>query len=54
MTGGAGFIGSTYARLFADEHEIVVLDKLTYAGRPRERPGRRRSWWSAASRTETS
>ena len=33
VTGGAGFIGSTYARLFADEHELVVLDKLTYAGR---------------------
>ncbi len=33
VTGGAGFIGSTYARLFAGEHELVVLDKLTYAGR---------------------
>jgi dTDP-glucose 4,6-dehydratase len=33
VTGGAGFIGSTYARLFQSEHEIVVLDKLTYAGR---------------------
>jgi dTDP-glucose 4,6-dehydratase len=33
VTGGAGFIGSTYARLFRSEHEIVVLDKLTYAGR---------------------
>ena len=33
VTGGAGFIGSTYVRLFADAHEVVVLDKLTYAGR---------------------
>ncbi|MEA2365562.1 MAG: dTDP-glucose 4,6-dehydratase, partial [Thermoleophilaceae bacterium] len=33
MTGGAGFIGSTYVRLFGEEHQIVVLDKLTYAGR---------------------
>ncbi|HWC08441.1 MAG TPA: dTDP-glucose 4,6-dehydratase, partial [Solirubrobacterales bacterium] len=28
-----GFIGSTYVRLFQGDHEIVVLDKLTYAGR---------------------
>jgi dTDP-glucose 4,6-dehydratase len=33
VTGAAGFIGSTYVRLFGGEHEIVVLDKLTYAGR---------------------
>jgi dTDP-glucose 4,6-dehydratase len=33
VTGGAGFIGSTYVRLFKGDHEIVVLDKLTYAGR---------------------
>src|SRR5918992_2409367 len=33
VTGGAGFIGSTYVRLFRDRHEILVLDKLTYAGR---------------------
>ncbi len=33
VTGGAGFIGSTYVRLVAGEHEVVVLDKLTYAGR---------------------
>ena len=33
VTGAAGFIGSTYARLAAEEHEVVVLDKLTYAGR---------------------
>ncbi len=38
MTGGAGFIGSTYARLLADEHDVVVLDKLTYAGRPENVP----------------
>ena len=33
MTGAAGFIGSTYARLVAGEHDVTVLDKLTYAGR---------------------
>jgi dTDP-glucose 4,6-dehydratase len=34
VTGAAGFIGSTYARLaVAEGHEVAVLDKLTYAGR---------------------
>ena len=36
VTGGAGFIGSNFARHLAarrPEWEIVVLDKLTYAGR---------------------
>ena len=33
VTGAAGFIGSTYARLVAGEHDVRVLDKLTYAGR---------------------
>jgi dTDP-glucose 4,6-dehydratase len=35
VAGGAGFIGSTFARLRAREHgdDVVVLDKLTYAGR---------------------
>ncbi len=36
VTGGAGFIGSTYVRVHLAAHpddEIVVLDKLTYAGR---------------------
>jgi len=35
VTGGAGFIGSNYVRYALDHHpewEIVVLDKLTYAG----------------------
>ncbi len=37
VAGGAGFIGSTYVRRHLAENpddEIVVLDKLTYAGRP--------------------
>ncbi|HYF77466.1 MAG TPA: dTDP-glucose 4,6-dehydratase [Symbiobacteriaceae bacterium] len=37
VTGGAGFIGSNYVRLARNRHpewEIVVLDKLTYAGNP--------------------
>lgn len=36
MTGGAGFIGSTYVRIALDarpDDQIVVFDKLTYAGR---------------------
>jgi dTDP-glucose 4,6-dehydratase len=34
VTGGAGFIGSNFVRLFLAEREarVVVLDKLTYAG----------------------
>ena len=38
VTGAAGFIGSTYVRIAGDEHEIIVLDKLTYAGRPENLP----------------
>ena len=36
MTGAAGFIGSAYVRVVLEERpdaEVVVLDKLTYAGR---------------------
>ncbi|MEA2403993.1 MAG: dTDP-glucose 4,6-dehydratase, partial [Thermoleophilaceae bacterium] len=35
VTGAAGFIGSTYVRVALESgaDEIVVLDKLTYAGR---------------------
>jgi dTDP-glucose 4,6-dehydratase len=35
VCGGAGFIGSTFARLRLKEHgdQVTVLDKLTYAGR---------------------
>jgi len=33
VTGACGFIGSSYVRLAGEEHEVVVLDKLTYAGR---------------------
>lgn len=35
ITGGAGFIGSNFVKYFFEKHpksEIVVLDKLTYAG----------------------
>jgi dTDP-glucose 4,6-dehydratase len=38
VTGAAGFIGSTYLRLVAGEHEVRVLDKLTYAGRRENLP----------------
>lgn len=37
VTGGMGFIGSNYVQYHLKEHpddEIVVLDKLTYAGNP--------------------
>ena len=36
VTGGAGFIGSTYVRVVLEarpDDEVVVFDKLTYAGR---------------------
>ncbi len=35
VTGGAGFIGSNFVRYWVDQHpadQVVVLDKLTYAG----------------------
>ncbi len=34
VCGGAGFIGSTFARQRLREHgdEVTVLDRLTYAG----------------------
>jgi len=38
VTGGAGFIGSNFARFVLERYpqdEVVVLDKLTYAGNPR-------------------
>jgi nucleoside-diphosphate-sugar epimerase len=39
VTGAAGFIGSAYVRLVKDEHELTVLDRLTYAGRRENLPG---------------
>jgi dTDP-glucose 4,6-dehydratase len=38
VTGAAGFIGSTYVRLLQGEHDVTVLDKLTYAGRRENLP----------------
>src|SRR6185295_1091781 len=38
VTGAAGFIGSTYVRLVGTEHDVRVLDKLTYAGRRENLP----------------
>jgi dTDP-glucose 4,6-dehydratase len=38
VSGGAGFIGSAYVRLASAEHDVVVLDKLTYAGRRENLP----------------
>ena len=38
VTGGAGFIGSEFVRLTLREHpedSVIVLDKLTYAGNPK-------------------
>src|SRR5258706_1754461 len=38
VTGGAGFIGSEFVRMTLGTHpsdSVVVLDKLTYAGNPR-------------------
>ena len=42
VTGAAGFIGSTYVHLVAGEHDVTVLDKLTYAGRRENLEGARR------------
>jgi dTDP-glucose 4,6-dehydratase len=42
VTGGAGFIGSNYARYWLERHpqdHLVVLDLLTYAGDPRNLDG---------------
>ncbi len=40
VCGGAGFIGSNFARLrAAGGDDVVVLDKLTYAGRPENLAG---------------
>ena len=37
VTGGAGFIGSNFVHLMLDKYDdiqVVVYDKLTYAGNP--------------------
>lgn len=44
VTGGAGFIGSNFVRLVEQEHpdwDVVVIDKLTYAGRVENLEGTR-------------
>jgi dTDP-glucose 4,6-dehydratase len=38
VTGAAGFIGSTFVHMLHREHSVVVLDKLTYAGRRENLP----------------
>jgi dTDP-glucose 4,6-dehydratase len=38
VTGAAGFIGSTYVRQVNGDHDVTVLDKLTYAGRRENLP----------------
>ena len=41
VTGGCGFIGSALVRLLLaeTEHEILNIDKLTYAASPASIPG---------------
>ena len=37
VTGGCGFIGSALVRrLLRDKHRVANIDRLTYAGDPRE------------------
>ena len=31
VTGGAGFIGSNFARMASQRYRVIVVDKLTYA-----------------------
>jgi dTDP-glucose 4,6-dehydratase len=38
VTGAAGFIGSTFVHMLHRDHSLVVLDKLTYAGRRENLP----------------
>jgi dTDP-glucose 4,6-dehydratase len=38
VTGAAGFIGSTFVHMLQRDHSLVVLDKLTYAGRRENLP----------------
>jgi dTDP-glucose 4,6-dehydratase len=38
VTGAAGFIGSTYVHMLHEQHDVTVLDKLTYAGRRENLP----------------
>jgi dTDP-D-glucose 4,6-dehydratase len=43
VTGAAGFIGSNFVRWWLGHHpddHVVALDKLTYAGDPRNLDGR--------------
>ena len=54
VTGGAGFIGSTYARLFGGRARRGRARQAHLRRPPRERPGRASSWWWAASRTASS
>lgn len=42
VTGGCGFIGSNFVHYVVNNHpgvHVTVLDKLTYAGQPREHRG---------------
>lgn len=32
ITGGAGFIGSEFVRLYSQEYDLIVIDNLSYAG----------------------
>ena len=55
VCGGAGFIGSNFVRLRVREHgdEVIVLDKLTYAGRRENLATSRRRSASCTARSRT-
>ena len=39
VTGGLGFIGSNFVRMFNNKYNITILDKLTYAGNKKNLEG---------------
>jgi len=45
VTGGCGFIGSAFVRLFHEKYDILIVDKFTYAADPIRIEGCKHSIW---------